>query len=77
MKNNIKTKIQPSVEKILRTHPETRGDDFALIYYTYQELGYDNIVLNNSFKDFMLSAKNNKYKSFHSITRARRKLQNI
>ena len=70
--SNLKNR-QKVVENILRTRPETRGDNFALMYYTYLELGYD--VNTKSFKEIMTNAKKHNYVSFESITRTRRKIE--
>jgi hypothetical protein len=68
-------KVEEAVEKVLRENPETRSDDFMLIYCTYEELGY--VKGMQSFATTLKKAKKRGYTSFESITRARRKLQNI
>ena len=75
-------KIESVVEDVLRKHECTRGDNFSLIYYTYEKMlpsqnkkkisDFENV----SFKTMLLKEKEKGYPSFESITRARRKLQN-
>lgn len=66
-------KVEETVEKVLRENPETRKDDFLLIYCTYEELGY--VKGMQSFATTLKKAKKRGYTSFESITRARRRLQ--
>lgn len=66
-------KVEEAVEKVLRENPETRKDDFLLIYCTYEELGY--VKGMQSFATTLKKAKKRGYTSFESITRSRRKLQ--
>ncbi len=65
-------KIEKVVLKVLKEKPETRSDDFLLIYHVVKETA--NMPFEPYFCDVMLQHKELGIPSFHSITRARRKL---
>ena len=64
-------KVEQKVLKVLEERPETRSDDFILIYYVYKE--YLDISVFR-FSSVMLHHNDLELPSFHSITRARRKI---
>lgn len=68
-------KVEELVEKVLREYPDSRNDNFILIYRVYREINED-LVLRELFFQVMLYHKEYELPSFESITRARRKLQN-
>lgn len=61
------------VAKVLLQRPETRSDDWLLIYYVYCEINVY-VVVCRSFADVMKNHKDFGFPSFESITRARRKI---
>ena len=65
--------LEPIVEKIMRTYPETQNNMFLLIARTYEAL--PNINVNESFIQLLLEAPIKKYPAFESITRVKRKIQ--
>lgn len=68
-------KLEDVVKPILESCPETRGDDFLLVYNVYMRL---NPSLNNKkFRDIIFNHKSLGLPPFESITRVRRKLQLI
>ncbi len=66
-------KIEGMVEKVLREYPDTRNDNFLLIYRVYREIN-EELVLRELFFQVMIYHKEYNLPSFSSITRARRKL---
>ena len=65
--------LEPIVEKIMRTYPETQNNMFLLIARTYEAL--PNINVNKSFIQLLLEAPVKKYPAFESITRVKRKVK--
>ncbi len=68
------SKVEPIVKKVLTEKPNTRDDDFLLLYEVYKEF-LPNID-NMNFKDVMLNHKDYKLPYFESVRRTRPKLQN-
>lgn len=67
--------IEPLVKRILEENIEARNDDFILIAEVYSLL--NDSVKRFSFNDIMVYHKNFGLPSIESITRARRKVQNL
>lgn len=67
--------IEPIVKRILEENIEARNDDFILIAEVYSLL--NDSVKRFSFNDIMVYHKNFGLPSIESITRARRKVQNL
>lgn len=65
-------KIEDKVLHVMKEIPQTRSDDFILIYEVYK-LDNQNVSKSN-FEEVMRNHKNWNLPSFHSITRSRRKL---
>lgn len=65
-------KIEDKVLYVLKQNEQTRSDDFLLICEVYK-LDNQNVSKAN-FEEVMSNHKNWSLPSFHSITRARRKL---
>lgn len=65
-------KIEDKVLYVLKQNEQTRSDDFLLICEVYK-LENRNVTKSN-FEEVMKNHKNWSLPSFHSITRARRKL---
>ena len=65
--------IENKVLEILKAYPETRSDDFILIYRVYQSIN-ESLATRELFCEIMLNHKEYELPSFHSITRARRKV---
>lgn len=68
------TKLEPVVRNVLKTYPDTRNDDFILIFAVYREMNLKDIT-REPFWDIMLNHADYKLPSFESITRCRRKIQ--
>jgi predicted RNA-binding protein with EMAP domain len=64
-------KIYDRVKKILELHPSTRNSDKRLIWQVYKDMYPFGQDLTISYHDFM------ELPAFESITRARRKIQEI
>lgn len=69
-------KIEDLVKIVLVEYPDTRNDNFTLIYRVYKEVN-EEVVLRNLFFDVMLNHKEYGLPSFEGITRARRKIMNM
>ena len=67
--------IEPLVKRILEENIEARNDDFILIAEVYSLL--NDRVKYYSFNDIMIHHRNFDLPSIESITRARRKIQNL
>ncbi len=67
-------KVEPKVKEILETIPETRADDFLLIYEVYRLILPD--IDNYSFSEVMLHHRELGLPYFETIRRSRPKLQN-
>lgn len=68
-----KNKTFDLVKSILESDPDTRDDDFALIYEVAKRYGLET----RSFGYALALWKTNKMPSFEGITRARRKVQEL
>lgn len=68
-----KNKTFDLVKSILENDPDTRDDDFALIYEVAKRFGMEKC----SFGYALALWKTNKMPSFEGITRARRKVQEL
>ena len=66
-------KTEEIVKDVLNRFPETREDDFVLIYAVYREINY-NVATVDRFSEIMLNHAKYKFPSFRSITRSRRKI---
>ena len=66
-------KVEPAVKEILENIPETRSDDFRLLYEVYKKFLPELDTL--SFKDVMLYHKELGLPYFESVRRSRPKLQ--
>lgn len=66
-------KIETIVLQVMKKYPETRNDDFLLIYSVYRELN-ENLAIMERFSEVMINHKKYHLPSFHSITRSRRKI---
>lgn len=66
-------KVEELVKMVLTEHPDTRDDNFTLVYRVYKEIN-EEVVLRNLFFDVMLNYKEYGLVSFEGITRARRKI---
>lgn len=71
----MKSDIMAQVERIMRNHPETRDDDFKLYGWACKES--DERVMHLSFSQVMWNSAKLNIPSYESITRARRKLQEL
>ena len=67
-------KVEPTVKEVLETMPETRADDFKLLYEVYKKLLPEVDTL--SFKEVMLNHNDLGLPYFESVRRTRPKLQN-
>lgn len=61
------------VKSILEEHPSARENDYALIRFAAKRFGFDGLT----FDDAVSSWAFNKLPSFESLTRARRKVQEL
>jgi len=68
-------KVEDIVYQVLQEVPETRDDDFVLVAETYNRINPEIKYCN--FNEVMLAHKELKLPYFESISRARRRLQNI
>jgi hypothetical protein len=68
-----KNKTFDLVKSILENHPDTRDDDFALIYKVAEHYGLEDCSFGYALKCW----KADKMPSFEGITRARRKVQEL
>lgn len=66
-------KVEGLVEKVLREYPDTRDDNFVLVFRVYKEIN-EEAVLRELFLQIMLYHKEYGFSSFEGIVRARRKL---
>ena len=66
-------KVEPTVKEILENIPETRSDDFRLLYEVYKKFLPD--VENMYFRDVMKYHKELGLPYFESVRRTRPKLQ--
>lgn len=64
-------KVEKIVFQVLKDIPETRSDDFLLIYWTFRQF---KDVQDLCFEDVMYNHKTLGLPSMHSITRARRRI---
>lgn len=71
MKINFRA-VQNIVLETLKENPITRGDDFLLIYCVYKKINKD--VTTMDFSEVMINHKKHGLPSFHTVSRARRKL---
>lgn len=69
-------KLETIVRKVLEEYPDTRCDDFILIFRVYKEIN-EAAVLRELFCYTMLNHKEYRLPAFESITRARRKIQKL
>lgn len=67
------SRIEDIVYQVLEKYPDTRSDDFILIIRVYMAIK-ENSVVRNSFLDIMFNHKEYELPSFHTISRARRKI---
>lgn len=67
-------KVEDIVYQVLKEHVSTRSDDFLLVMFVYNKI-LDTTEL--SFNEIMINHKQLKLPYFESISRARRRLQNI
>lgn len=68
-------KVEDIVYQVLQEVPEARKDDFVLVAEVYNKI--QPLICNVSFNQVMLAHKELGLPYFESITRARRRLQNI
>lgn len=61
------------VTQVLLKYPETRSDDFLLVYCVYREINF-NVATMDRFSEVMLNHKQYGFPSFHTVTRVRRKI---
>ena len=66
-------KLEDVVKKVLVEYPDTRADDFILIYRVYKEVN-EECVIRNLFFDVMLNHRQYGLPHFSSIERCRRKV---
>lgn len=66
-------KVESLVEKVLREYPDTRDDNFVLVFRVYKEIN-EEAVLRELFLQIMLYHKEYGFPSFEGIARARRKI---
>ena len=71
----MKNDIMAQVEKIMREHPEARDDDFKLYGWACKES--DARVMQLTFTQVLWNASKLNIPSYESVTRARRKLQEL
>lgn len=71
----MKNDIMAQVEKIMREHSEARDDDFKLYGWACKES--DARVMSLSFSQVLWNASKLNIPSYESVTRARRKLQEL
>lgn len=71
----MKNDIMAQVEKIMREHPEARDDDFKLYGWACKES--DERVMQLTFTQVLWNASKLNIPSYESVTRARRKLQEL
>lgn len=69
-------KIEEVVKNVLEQYPETRSDNFKLIYSVYREINFKVVTIEN-FYQVMWYHKEYGLPSFEGITRARRKIMNM
>lgn len=65
--------VHKIVKYVLENYPDSRRDDFALIGRVYMALEEDTLI-KKTFIDVMLNHRKYNLPSFHTITRARRKI---
>lgn len=65
-------KIEDKVFKVLQQRPETRSDDFVLVFWVFNEFNENAVYM--PFDYVMANHVELCLPSFHSITRARRKI---
>ena len=68
-------KVEDIVYQVLKEVPEARKDDFVLVAEVYNKI--QPLINNVSFNQVMLAHKELGLPYFESISRARRRLQNI
>ena len=68
-------KVEDIVYQVLKEVPEARKDDFVLITKVYEKI--DPNLIYCDFGEIMINHKQLKLPYFESISRARRRLQNI
>ena len=68
-------KVEDIVYQVLKEVPEARKDDFVLVAEVYNKI--QPLINNVSFNQVMLAHKDLGLPYFESISRARRRLQNI
>ena len=71
----MKNDIMAQVEKIMREHPEAKDDDFKLYGWACKES--DARVMQLTFTQVLWNASKLNIPSYESVTRARRKLQEL
>ena len=67
-------KVENIVKKVLEEYPDSRNDDFVLIYRVYKEIN-ESAMIRELFCEVMLNHKEYGLPAFESVSRARRKLQ--
>ena len=67
-------KIEDVVKEVLELYPDTRKDDFILIYRVYKEIN-EAAMIRELFCEIMINHHMYGLPAFESITRARRKVQ--
>ena len=75
MKN--RKKLEDKVYKILANIPDTRNDDYLLVYYVIESCLYDKAITNACFFEIMANHKAYSLPSIEGITRTRRRIQRI
>lgn len=75
MKTSELLKLEPIVKRVLEQYPETRDDDFLLVYAVYREIDFRSIT-RELFCEIMMNHKKYRFPTFESVTRCRRKVQN-
>lgn len=74
MKTKELYKLDDTVKSVLERYPETRSDDFILVYSVYREINFKDVTI-KPFHEIMLYHKQFGLPPFESVTRARRKIQ--
>lgn len=69
-------KLEVIVKDVLERFPDTRNDDFKLVYAVYREINFFHTT-KELFCEIMLNHKEYELPAFESITRARRKVQKL
>lgn len=67
-------KVEDVVKNVLERYPETRADDFKLIFAVYREIDFFHTT-KELFCEVMLNHKKYGLPAFESVSRARRKIQ--